>query len=189
MKRDLAALNRTVKEFLHHDGYDNIRAMDLWVGLKNLEPDQLWGPDPVHIQRNHMEQLVRGVNITLEKVSPKKRRESTAGDRTAKRIPLDGETAGTGNIGTGGQGGTGNSAQGSTRYTARGSGNGGGRGILGERGGLSGGSSASGGHGYSGGGMRGRAGHNRSLSEQQQAQQQQYGRWRGGGQQGYGRRW
>jgi hypothetical protein len=28
MKMDLAALNRTVKEFLHHDGYENIRAMD-----------------------------------------------------------------------------------------------------------------------------------------------------------------
>jgi hypothetical protein len=28
MKRDLAALYRTIKEFLHHDGYENIRAMD-----------------------------------------------------------------------------------------------------------------------------------------------------------------
>jgi 5-keto 4-deoxyuronate isomerase len=50
MKRDLAALNRTIKEFLHHDGYENIRAMDPWNGLKNLEPDQIWGTDSVHVK-------------------------------------------------------------------------------------------------------------------------------------------
>jgi hypothetical protein len=72
MKRDLAALNRTIKEFLHHDGYDNIRAMDPWIGLKHLEPDQIWGSDPVHVKLEHLGNLVRGIQISLEKLSPKK---------------------------------------------------------------------------------------------------------------------
>jgi hypothetical protein len=40
-KRDLAALNRSIKDFLHHDGCEYIRAMDPWVGLKHLDLDQL----------------------------------------------------------------------------------------------------------------------------------------------------
>jgi hypothetical protein len=138
MKKDLAALNRTAKEFLHHDGYDNIRAMDPWVGL---EPDQLWGTDPIHIRRNQMEHLVRGVNISLEKLAPKKRREQAAGDRTAKRIRLDGEAAG------GGQRGTGNFTDGSSRPSARGGSMGRGRGFHGGHGGLGGGSGRGGGGG------------------------------------------
>jgi hypothetical protein len=78
MKRDLAALNRTIKEFLHHDGYENIRAMDPWNGLKNLGPDQIWGTDPVHVKTEHLGNLVRGVQISLEKLTPKKRRDSNA---------------------------------------------------------------------------------------------------------------
>jgi ATP-dependent RNA helicase DeaD len=152
------------------------------VGLKELEPDQLWGTDPVHIRRNHMEHLVRGVNITMEKVSPKKRRENTAGERTAKRIRLEGEAASSGG---GSQSGTGNSTDGSSRITARGGGGGGGgRGNLGGPNRDSGGGGSGAGRGYDYGGGMWHTGHNRSMSEQQQ----QYGRWRGG-QQGGGRRW
>jgi hypothetical protein len=185
MKKDLAALNRTVKEFLHHDGYDNIRAMDPWVGLKNLEPDQLWGTDPIHIRRNQMEHLVRGINISLEKLAPKKRREQAAGERTAKRIRLDGEAA---SGGGGGQRSTGNFTDGSSWPSARGGSMGRGRGFHGGQGGLGGGSGRGGGGnvggsvGYGGGGDMWN-GHRRSHSEQQQ-----YGRWRGG-QQGFGKRW
>jgi hypothetical protein len=112
MKRDLAALNRTIKEFPNHDGYENIRAMDPWVGLKHLEPDQLWGPDPVHIRRVHMEQLVKGVKISLEKVSPRKRRDSLDGEQMAKQIRLDGRGGA-----SGGGGGVASSGS-STSYTS-----------------------------------------------------------------------
>jgi hypothetical protein len=78
MKRDLAGLNRTIKEFLHHDGYENIRAMDPWNGLKNLGLDQIWGEDPMRVKTEHLGNLVRGVQILLEKLSPKKRRNSNA---------------------------------------------------------------------------------------------------------------
>jgi uncharacterized membrane protein YgcG len=179
MKKDLVALNRTVKEFLHHDGYENIRAMDPWVGLKNLEPDQLWGTDPIHIRRSQMEHLVRGVKISLEKLAPKKRREQAAGDRTAKRIRLDGEAAG------GGQSVFGNFTDGSSRPTARGGSSGRGRGFPGGPGGLGGGSGRGGGGGAGGGGYGGDMWHSHRRSH---SEQQQYGRWRGG-QQGFGKRW
>jgi hypothetical protein len=38
MKIELDSINRTVKEFLHNDGYKNIRSIDPWIGLRQLSP-------------------------------------------------------------------------------------------------------------------------------------------------------
>jgi hypothetical protein len=85
MKSDLEAVNRTVKEFLRNDGYQNIRAMDPWVGLRQYTSVQLWGEDPVHIREEMFKQLVEGVKITLSKLSPKRKRDSTGGGPNSKR--------------------------------------------------------------------------------------------------------
>jgi hypothetical protein len=77
MKSELDGINRTIKEFLHNLGYNNIRAMDPWVGLGQLDVKQIWGTDPVHIKREHLAKLVEGVKITLSKLAPKRRRDST----------------------------------------------------------------------------------------------------------------
>jgi uncharacterized membrane protein YgcG len=76
MKQDLAALNKEIKEFLFNDDYQYMRVMDPWVGLKNMSPDTVWGADPVHIRQDHMKHLVEGVQITLAKITPKRRRDS-----------------------------------------------------------------------------------------------------------------
>jgi hypothetical protein len=76
MKSELDGLNRTITEFLHNDGYKNIRSMDPWVGLRQLEVSQIWGNDSVHIRREHVAGLVEGVKITLSKLAPKRRHDS-----------------------------------------------------------------------------------------------------------------
>jgi hypothetical protein len=86
MKQDLAVLNKEIKDFLFNDDYQNVRAMDPWVGLKNLGPDMVWGEDPVHIKRELMKHLVEGVQITLDKITPKRRRDSveSSGSKRAR---------------------------------------------------------------------------------------------------------
>jgi hypothetical protein len=188
MKRDLAALNRTVKDFLHNDGYENIRAMDPWVGLRQLEPPQLWGADPVHIKPEHMVHLVRGVQIALERVSAKKRRDSDApASKAKKRRTERGSGDGSGGSGShygeterGGGVASGNRWAGGSMGNDRGSG-----GATANRWGGSGGGSGGGGGGASGIGG----------NSAQQQQQSHYWRGRGGqaahnrGQYGARRRW
>jgi hypothetical protein len=188
MKRDLAALNRTVKDFLHNDGYENIRAMDPWVGLRQLEPPQLWGADPVHIKPEHMVHLVRGVQIALERVSAKKRRDSDApASKAKKRRTERGSGDGSGGSGShysemerGGGVASGNRWAGGSMGNDRGGG-----GATANRWGGSGGGSGGGGGGASGIGG----------NSAQQQQQSHYWRGRGGqaahnrGQYGARRRW
>jgi hypothetical protein len=121
MKKELEVLNRTIKEFLHGDGYTNIRSMDPWVGLRHLETNQIWGNDPVHVNREHLACVVEGVKITLSKISSKRRRESQSGP-PSKKCKTSGGQAGTGreastggsNVslggGSGGRGGGGDSS-------------------------------------------------------------------------------
>jgi uncharacterized membrane protein YgcG len=84
MKQDLAALNKEIKDFLFNDNYQNVRAMDPWVGLKNMGPDMVWGEDPVHIKKELMKHLVEGVQITLAKITPKRRQDSVEASRNKR---------------------------------------------------------------------------------------------------------
>jgi hypothetical protein len=101
IKRDLAALNKSIKDFLFNKDFPTIRAMDHWVGLKNKEEDDIWGSDPVHIKQEHYKILVGGVKITLDKITPKRRRES-AGNATVKRGRQDSRGRGAGDRGRSG---------------------------------------------------------------------------------------
>jgi hypothetical protein len=172
MKKELEVLNRTIKEFLHGDGYNNICSMDPWVGLRHLETSQIWqiwGNDPVHFKREHLACVVEGVKITLSKILPKRRRESQSGPPN-KKCKTAGGQAGTGRAegssvvhggGSGGRGGGGSStANGGGGFNIRG-GSSGGRGsstsqrpTLPVRGSNRGG----GGRGYNGGSRGGRHG-------------------------------
>jgi hypothetical protein len=93
MKKELEVVNRTIKEFLHGDGYNNIRAMDPWVGLRHLETSQIWGNDPVHVRKENLPCLVEGVKITLSKISPKRRRDSQPGPPSKKPKTVLGQQA------------------------------------------------------------------------------------------------
>jgi hypothetical protein len=113
MKGDLAAANKVIKDFLFNDDYTNVRAMDPWVGLRSTPLEELWGPDPVHIMECHMHQIIKGVDLTLAKIKPKRRRESDAGgghkrgrsesaDRGARGRGRGGHGGGRGRVGGGG---------------------------------------------------------------------------------------
>jgi hypothetical protein len=124
MKSDLEAVNRTVKEFLRNDGYQNIRAMDPWVGLRQYSSDQLWGEDPVHIKDEMFKELVEGVKITLSKLSPKRKRDSVGGLPASKKTRVSGG----GDGGSGVHGGGGGGSSGADRNTGTNSRNGSGGG-------------------------------------------------------------
>jgi hypothetical protein len=137
MKKELEILNRTIKEFLHGDGYNNIRSMDPWVGLRHLETNQIWGTDPVHIKRDHLACLAEGVKITLSKISLKRWRESQSGPPSKKCKITGGQVvagrgfAGGGGSasfggGSGGRGGGGDSLASGGRGGCNGRGSGGG---------------------------------------------------------------
>jgi hypothetical protein len=59
MRSELDGTNRTIKEFLHNDGYSNIHALDPWVCLRQLDVTQIWGADPVHIKKDHLQKSLR----------------------------------------------------------------------------------------------------------------------------------
>jgi hypothetical protein len=75
MKKDLATVNRIIKELLHKDGYDNVRCLDPWVALRDISTDDLWGTDPVLIKREHVPRLVDSVKIALAKIVPKRKND------------------------------------------------------------------------------------------------------------------
>jgi uncharacterized membrane protein YgcG len=89
MKQDLAAVNKEIKDFLYNDDYQHVRAMDPWIGLRHLSPESIWGADPVHMREEHLRYVVEGVQITLAKITPKKRRGSAAnsGSKRARSFP------------------------------------------------------------------------------------------------------
>jgi hypothetical protein len=116
MKSELEGLNRTIKEFLHNDGYKNIPSMDPWGGLRQLETNKVLGSNPVHIKKEHLKCLVERVKITLSKLSPKRRR-----DRLGVQSGPSMGSGGDGGIDGGGRGGV-------CGGPARGGGGGGGRG-------------------------------------------------------------
>jgi hypothetical protein len=80
MKEDLARTVKVLKEFMHNDDYQNIRVMDPWVGLRHLQPEAIWGEDPVHVKPEHYKKMAEGVKLTLGKIMPKRRRESFSGN-------------------------------------------------------------------------------------------------------------
>jgi hypothetical protein len=152
MLADLATVQRTLKEFLHNEGYVNIRAMDPWVCLKKLKKEEIWGDDAVHIRNEMYKLLVDGVKFTISKMSPKRKRDSLGGDSDSKRRKPDGTHSKWGSGGGNAGGGGGNLGGG-----GRGSGAGGGsgRGGRGGHGGRGGGGHAGGssyGYGGCGGG-------------------------------------
>jgi uncharacterized membrane protein YgcG len=104
MKGDLAAANKVIKDFLFNDDYTNVRAMDPWMGLRSTPLEELWGPDPVHIKECHMHLIIKGVDLTLAKIKPKRRRESDAGGGH-KRGRSDSADRGARGRGRGGYGG------------------------------------------------------------------------------------
>jgi hypothetical protein len=106
MIKDLANVNRTIKELLHADGYDNIRSIDPWIGLRDISFESLWGADPVHIKRERVPKLVEGVKIALTKISPKRKNEEQSGG-SSKRRRVGSNNGGGGGGGGGGSGGRG----------------------------------------------------------------------------------
>jgi hypothetical protein len=146
MLADLATVQRTLKEFLHNNGYVNIRTMDPLVCLKK---EEIWWDDAVHIRHEMYKLLVDGVKFTISKMSPKRKRDSLSGDPDSKRRKPDGAHSKWGSGGSGNAGGGGGNLGGG----GRGSGAGGGSG----RGGR-GGHSGRGGGGYAGGSSYGYGG-------------------------------
>jgi hypothetical protein len=152
MQRDLATVNRIVKEQLHNDGYANIRSLDPWVALRDVGTDALWGADPVHIKREHLPKLVEGVKIALAKIVPKRKNDDHSGGNVSKKRWV-GSVGGTG--GNTGGGNTGGST-GGNRAAESGNGKGGGGGRGGGRGSFNNG--GGGWHGGGGGGTSFRGG-------------------------------
>jgi hypothetical protein len=179
MRGELETVNKTIKDFLHNDGYNNIRALDPWVCVKQLDVSQIWGADPVHIRKEHVANLIDGVKITLSKLAPKRRRDSadsTPGPpskrgKTAAGPVIGGRAAPGGSGPRGGaNGGSINSGGNGVAGAAQGGGSTGGGGAAGGRGGgggnrgrgppggQAGGGSASSSNGYARGGNSGRGG-------------------------------
>jgi hypothetical protein len=136
LKQDLAGANKAVKEFLYNDDFNNVRAMDPWVGLRHIASDTLWGDDPVHVKEEHFQQLVKGVDLALSKIKPKRRRDSNNNSMQKRGRMADGDRRGWGSGGRRGGGGGGGDATGGRG----GGGSGSGRGSGGSFGGGSGGS-------------------------------------------------
>jgi hypothetical protein len=144
IKGDLAAANKVIKDFLFNDDFTNVRDMDPWVGLRNMPLEELWGQDPVHIKECHLHHLIKGVDLTLAKIKPKRRRDS---DDSGSQKRGRSDSADRGGRGRGGAGGN---------RGGRGGYGGGGHSNYG--GGFSGTGGYSGGGGYGGGGDYGGGG-------------------------------
>jgi hypothetical protein len=163
MLKDLATCNRLIKEQLHKDGYDNVRCLDPWVALRDIGTESLWGPDPVHIKREHVPKLVEAVKITLTKIMPKRKNEDQgAGNASKKRRvgSVGGANASSSNVtgagGTvGGGGGNSSGGRGSTSSTSGLGGSDGGHGSHNRGGGGRGGGGSARASHYQGGGGRG----------------------------------
>jgi hypothetical protein len=85
---DLALLNRSIKDFLFSEDYRRARAMDPWVGNRDVPVNDLWGADPVHVRPEHFIPMVEGVRLTLAKISTNgnvKKRQASAPDSEHKR--------------------------------------------------------------------------------------------------------
>jgi hypothetical protein len=166
MIKDLATVNRAIKEFLHADGYENIRSIDPWVGLRDINIESLWGTDPVHIKREYVPKIVEGVKIALTLISQKRKNEDPSGGASKRRRigSNSGGSSGGGGGSSGGGGasrGSGGGSSGGNSREARG-GNSSGTGAVQQAGrsyGASGdgnGGAHRGGGGGGGGGGRGR---------------------------------
>jgi hypothetical protein len=111
MIKDLATVNRAIKEFLHADGYENIRSIDPWVGLRDINIESLWDTDPVHIKSEYFPKIVEGVKIALTLISQKRKNDDPLGG-ASKRRRMGSNNGGSsggvgGTIGGGGSGSTG----------------------------------------------------------------------------------
>jgi hypothetical protein len=146
LKRDLAGANMVIKEFLYNEDFNNVRAMDPWVGLRHIASDTLWGEDPVHVKEEHVQQLVKGVDLALSKIKPKRRRDSNNNSMQKRGRMADGDRRGWGGGGGGGRGGGGSGGGGATGRG--GGGSGGGRGGGGSFGGGGSGGSRPGSSGW-----------------------------------------
>jgi uncharacterized membrane protein YgcG len=103
MKADLSGVNKVIKDFLYNDDFSNVRGMDPWVGLCNTPVEELWGQDPVLVKDVHINQLIKGVDLALTTIKPKRRRD-TDPNSTMKRGRLDSRGRGRGGGGGSGSG-------------------------------------------------------------------------------------
>jgi hypothetical protein len=90
---DLAILNKSIKDFLFSEDFRGARAMDPWVGIRDLPVSTLWGADPVHVKQEHFAPMVEGVRITVEKISSNgnvRKRQGSLGEAGQKRGRTDG---------------------------------------------------------------------------------------------------
>jgi hypothetical protein len=90
---DLAILNKSIKDFLFSEDFRGARAMDPWVGIRDLPVSTLWGADPVHVKQEHFAPMVEGVRITVEKISSNgnvRKRHGSLGEAGQKRGRTDG---------------------------------------------------------------------------------------------------
>jgi hypothetical protein len=69
MVSDLAVLQKSIKDFLFNENLRSARAMDPWVGLREMQVSSLWGADPLHVRQEHFGPLVEGVRITADKIA------------------------------------------------------------------------------------------------------------------------
>jgi hypothetical protein len=123
MIKDLATVNRAIKEFLHADGYENIRSIDPWVGLRDISIESLWGTDPVHIKCEYFPKIVEGVKIALTLISQKRKNEDTSGGASKRRrigSNSGGSSGGGGGSSGGGGGASGGSGSGGSAGSSRG---------------------------------------------------------------------
>jgi hypothetical protein len=56
-------------DFLFTENFRTARAMDPWVGLRDMQVSSLWGADPLHVRQEHFGPLVEGVRLTADKIA------------------------------------------------------------------------------------------------------------------------
>jgi hypothetical protein len=89
---DLSILNKSLKDFLFSENFRGARAMDPWVGIRDLPATSLWGPDPVHVRQEHFAPLVEGVKLTADKVGNNgniRKRQNSLAEHGQKRGRTD----------------------------------------------------------------------------------------------------
>jgi hypothetical protein len=118
MVTDLAVLQKSIKDFLFTENLRSARAMDPWVGLRDMQVSSLWGADPLHVRQEHFGPLVEGVRITAEKIANNgnaKKRVGGSDSSESKRSKSDLHRRGDGGSSMGRGGGPGGPHSGGRR--------------------------------------------------------------------------
>jgi hypothetical protein len=115
---DLAVLQKSIKDFLFTENFRSARAMDPWVGLRDMQVSTLWGADPLHVRQEHFGPLVEGIRITADKIANNgnaKKRMGGSDSSEPKRSRSDLQRHGDGSSSSGRRGGQGGPHSGGRR--------------------------------------------------------------------------